>query len=133
ARARGVRRLQFPALTKLIIILSVVGCGAALLLLRSRDEGFGVLLSLDRLAALGRVSSIDRYSIGYTEPLAERVLTVAIYCASFGAGLALANPRSRSARSIALLPLIPASAVAAILTTKATVLFSIVIMAATFL
>lgn len=133
ALAGGLRTLHFPALTKLIIILSLVGCGAVVVLLRSRGEGWSVLLSLERLAALGRGFAIDRYSFGYTEPLAERALTVAIYCASFGAGLALASPRSRSSRCIALLPLVPASAVAAILTTKAVVLFSIVIMAGSFL
>jgi oligosaccharide repeat unit polymerase len=128
-----IRRLRLPGLNKLIIILSLLGCGATLVLLQSRGEGLDSLLSLERLAALGRAFSIDRYSFGYTEPLAERALTVAIYCAAWAAGLALASPRSRWARWIALLPLIPASGIAAILTTRATVLFSIVLMAGSFL
>jgi oligosaccharide repeat unit polymerase len=116
-----------------IVIFTAIGLVAVLLLLRVGGIAFDVFFSLDRIAQVGREFSVARYTYGLVEPLDERLLTTGTYLAALLGGLLLATPRRGLGRAVAFLPLIPATAVALVLTTKASILFTIVLMAGSYL
>jgi oligosaccharide repeat unit polymerase len=123
----------WPALEVLIMLSTACGLLAVLILLRDRGIGLDVFLSPQRLAHIAQVLSRARYAQGYLEPFVERFLSTGIFLAALLAGLLLATKPSGLRRGVVLLPLVPAMAHAALLTTKATILFTLVLLMSSYL
>jgi oligosaccharide repeat unit polymerase len=133
ARVEPSPPFAWPGLPLSIVIFTAIGFVAVFLLLRVEGIAFGVFFSLDRIAQVGRELSVARYTYGLAEPLDERLLTTGTYLAALLGGLLLANRRRWLGRGLAFLPFIPATAMALVLTTKASILFTIVLMAGSYL
>jgi oligosaccharide repeat unit polymerase len=110
-----------------------VGFLSVLILLFSRGKGIDIFLSVNALAATAREYSVARYLQGWQEPLAARVLYTGIYLGALLGGLLLATATSRRRRLLAILPLVPALAVALVLTTKAVILYTLLALLASYL
>ena len=124
---------RWPGLRLAIVGLSIAGFGAALDVLASRGYSYTVFFSPTSLAHVEREFSVARYIQGYTEPALERYLLACIYLAALLGGLLLADRRAGRWRWLALLPLLPGGAVAAVETTRSSIYFPIVLMVCSFL
>jgi oligosaccharide repeat unit polymerase len=133
AQRGGPRNFRAPAPEALIVLCTIIGAVAVLLLLRTKGLGFSVFLSSDSLNQIERDFSVDRYLNGVVEPLSERLLRTSIYFAALLAGLVLATRRVGLRWLIAFLPLVPAAGFVAVLTTKTSLLYTVVLIASSYL
>ncbi len=124
---------RWPGLRTAVACFSIAGFGAPISILASRGYSVLVFLSPTKLADVEREFSVARYIQGETEPTIERAFLVSIYLAALLGGLLLADRRAGRWRWLALLPLLPGTAVAAVETTRSSIYFPIVLMACSFL
>jgi len=127
------RSRDWPYLEMLIALFSVVGVLVVLLLLRTKGLNLAVFFSSDLLGQAERQYSVDRYLNGVVEPIDQRLLTTAIYSAALLSGLLLAVRPVGVRWLVASLPLLPAAGMATLLTTKTSVLYSLVLIASSHL
>ena len=122
-------KLNFPWLSQIVVICSILGLGAMVVLILSAGQGF----SLESIFKIGREYSIARYSDpDYREPELAIFLLIFIYLGALFGGIKFAIAQSRRHRFIALFPFLPAIGVATILTTRASLYFPFVIWIATY-
>src|ERR1700682_4934033 len=119
--------VRWPGLPLLVIALSVLGLAVVPVLLHSVGRGLDVFLSFKALSQMGSDFYIASVAHSYREPMLARVLMVAIYLGAWFGGLLLGNARSWIYRLVAFLPLFSGSAVAIVLTTRAAVLYPLVL------
>ena len=122
-------KLNFPWISQIVVICSILGLGAVVVLILSTGQGF----SLESIFKIGREYSIARYSDPtYREPALAVFLFIFIYLGALFGGIKFAIAQSRWHRLIALFPFLPAIGVATILTTRASLYFPFVIWMATY-
>jgi oligosaccharide repeat unit polymerase len=112
----------FPLIRVLVFMGFLTGLGAVAILLVTTGRGFGTFFSVAELARAGREFSIARYHEGYIPPLACRLLFTWTYFSALMGGVLFARSSRMRERFLALLPLLPAIAYATLLTTRATIM-----------
>ena len=121
-----------PWLEYLVIGCAALGLLVVFLLLRAKGAGITALFSVHELERIGSSYSTDRYR-HISEPIGPRILIPAVYTGAIMGGLQLARARSWPAYLIAVLPLGPALLIAVVESTRAAILFPLVLMAASYL
>ena len=126
----GLGRIEIkylPALNQLIILGSLLGIGAVLILLLTTGRSLYTMFSIELLAKTGHELAVARYHEGYTPPLSVRMLMIGTYLAALLSGLLLATKPVGIKRWISYIPLLPALGFASLLTTRSTVLYTLVL------
>ena len=119
--------LSLPWLSQITFLCSILGLGAVIVLLLSIGQGFSSLFSSESMSQIGREYSLARYSDpSYRESSLAVALFTFIYLGALFGGVLFAKASSKIHRLIALLPFIPAVGVAAILTTRGSLLFPLI-------
>lgn len=119
--------LSLPWLGQITFLCSILGLGAVIVLLLSAGQGFSSLFSFESMSQIGREYSLARYSDpSYREPISAVILWSFIYLGALFGGVLFAKSSSKIHRLIALLPFIPAVGVAAVLTTRGSILFPLI-------
>jgi oligosaccharide repeat unit polymerase len=118
---------QWPSLAPLILIQSGLGFVGVTIALASRGQGLDVFLSLGALLATARDFSIARYLSGYREPFIVSLLLSGTYAAALFLGTMFAiRPNARFRWLVLSIAVLPVFGLAAVETTKASVLFFLV-------
>jgi len=117
----------FPWLNKLIILSFILGMMVPISILFSAGYLNASLFSLESIQSIARQFSIMRYAEGYAPPLFSRLLTVWIYIGALLGGILYIVAKTRKQYLICLLPFVPALLMTVILTTKASILFAILL------
>jgi oligosaccharide repeat unit polymerase len=127
------RAVVLPLLEWGIIICTLLGLATVLIDLSSRGHGPQVFLSISALASTARDFSIARYSGGWQEPVAARLLVTSTYLGALLLGVMLATRNSGWTRWAAFVVLVPAAMLAALLTTKSSLLVPLVLLGGSFM
>lgn len=127
AEYQGGRIVALPGLASLTVIGSVAGCAGLFVLLNA--EGFGVadLLSGDSFTMLARAFSIARYQYDYSPPALVRLLMMLLYAGGLFGGALFAIGSNSKKKWLGLLPFLPAAGFMAVLTTRTSVLYEIIL------
>jgi oligosaccharide repeat unit polymerase len=126
--------MTFPTLTKPILIFSLLGLGAVMVLILDSGRGWGAFFSLSSLGEIGREYSVLRYSdTTYREPELANFLTTFIFAGAFLGGMLFRTATGKLQRWVALLPIGVGILVAVVLTTRASFLFAGIIWVSTYL
>lgn len=121
-----------PWLRTLVMVATITGLSGVMVLLQAKGGGLGTLVSGVDLGAIARGYSVDRYVYRLSEPLLATALSTGTYLGAFLGGCLLARADAKN-RWIGLLPLVPAFGQAAVLTTKASVAYTLAILASSYL
>jgi len=125
---RKPNNLNFPWLKQLVILCSILGLGAIIVLVLSTGRDLLSLLSLESISQIGREYTIARYlDPAYKEPGLAVALFTFIYLGALFGGILFAKTSSKRDHIISLLPFIPAIGVMIILTTRTSIYFTILI------
>lgn len=130
--ASGSPSRSLPGLPWLIAGSTVLGVIAVALVLQSKGRGLDVFLSPAALRHTAHEFSVARYSEGWQEPVLARVLVTAMYLGPLLSGVLVAARSTRS-RWLSLLALVPGGMMAAVLTTKASLVLPVVFIVASYL
>lgn len=119
--------VALPGLASLTVLGSLSGCAGLLVLLNT--EGFGIadLLSGDSFTMLARAFSIARYQHDYSPPAPVRFLLMLSYAGSLFGGALFAYGTNSRKRWLGLLPFLPAAGFMALLTTRTSVLYVLIL------
>jgi oligosaccharide repeat unit polymerase len=123
----------FPLLEWLMLVCTLLGLATVELVLASRGRGPEVFLSIRALADTARDFSVARYGNIWQEPIAARLLVSFTYLGALLAGVFLATRKSGWTRWLALVVLLPAAMMAAVLTTKLSLLLPLTLGVSAFL
>jgi oligosaccharide repeat unit polymerase len=132
-RTRSTGASRLPLLEWMIVLCTLLGFVTVVVDLASRGHGPQVFLSLKTLGDTARDFSVARYSNGWQEPIAARVLVAATYLGALLAGVAIATRDSGWTRWATLVVFVPSALLAAILTTKTSLILPIAMGGSSFL
>ncbi len=132
-RTMATATTQLPLLEWMIVLCTVMGLSTVMIDLGSRGHGPQIFLSLKAFADTARDFSVARYSNGWQEPIPARVLVTSTYLGALLAGVALATRESGWTRWAALVVFLPSALLAAILTTKTSLILPLAMGASSFI
>lgn len=127
--ARSLRRVVSMA-----TFCSLLGLFSTLVLVCSSGNNLGAVFTVENLITIARMYSVSRYTDpSYREPALSIILTVFIYIGNLLGGYIYAASQKRSYNFIALLTLLPNIFVGLVLTTRASLLFGLILWTSSFL
>ncbi len=111
------------------------GMISSLIVMYTSGYGIAYFFDLDLYLKMANAMTRERYIYGYTMPITARILMAPAHCAVMIAAVRTAAQVNvnRKQSMLSVLPFIPALLIAAILTTRASVLFDIVLYFSSFL
>lgn len=130
-----VSAIRWPGLEWFVVVSTLLGFVAVFVFISRTKSGLHLFSSLGALCQSGRDFYLSRNRAqlsGLSEPLPARLLLTATYLSALLGGLMLATRSSGTRRWIALLPVLPAVGVAAILTTRSSITFAVILLAASY-
>ena len=126
-------KVQLPLFEWLVIACVIAGLATVETDLASRHYGPQVFLSPTALVKAAHDFSVARYSSSWQEPAAAHLLVSFIYLGALLGGVGLAVGRTKVGRWIGIASFVPAGLLAALLTTKATLIVPAILFGSSFL
>ncbi len=116
-----------------LMISATIGMLAVIVLLRSKGHSVQVLTSVNSLGVISREFAIARYQDDFVPPFVARILMASVYFSGLTGGTLYAMGKRRPDYVISFIPFIPALLYGAVLTSRAPVLYTMLLWVSAFL
>ncbi len=122
-----VKQLVFPWLNVILLCSIFLGLCAPVYLLHSQGYLNSSLLSVSYFLNVANRFSVMRYSEGFSPPVFSRLMVVFVYLAALLGGIRWSTATRRWEKMLAICSLVPALCMTAVLTTKASIFFALLL------